>query len=240
MIPLLLAWATTAQAWSVEEVQTRLSEVAGHRRLRLQREAPAVSEPELRKVVAGAVVTGTRDATMGSKAYGAAILSVGLPTLWAALNDETRHPGYTAVAYSELLEGRVCHSGRRVLQYLPVPFITDRWWIGVLTANAGVRSASGGSVRELAFDSLTDPALVKSPGGREMIQSAQPIGFSRGAWFLVALDERSTYVEYYVHTDPGGKIPGSMASRFASRGVRENIEAIQRFAKEVRPSCPIE
>ena len=32
-------------------------------------------------------------------------------SLHTALNDETRHPGYTAVAYSELVSGRPCRSG---------------------------------------------------------------------------------------------------------------------------------
>lgn len=236
----MLAWAATAQAWTIEDLQARLSEVESHRGLRIQPSAPTPSDGELRKVVGGAVVTGLLDSSSGSKAYGAAIITVGLPNLWAALNDETRHPGYTAVAYSELVEGRICHSGRKVLQYLPVPMLADRWWIGILTKNGKVSTASGGSVRELAWQSSTDATLVTSDGGQKMIDSAEPIGFSRGAWFLIALDERSTYVEYYLHTDPGGRIPGGMASMFASRGVRENIEAIQRFAKEAKPSCPIE
>jgi hypothetical protein len=31
-----------------------------------------------------------------------------------------------------------------------------------------------------------------------------------------------------------------MASMFATKGVREAITAVQRFATEARPSCPIE
>ncbi len=214
--------------------------MAAHRGLRIHASAPSPSDNDLRKVAGGAVVTGLLDSSTGSKAYGAAIVNVGIGQFWAALNDETRHPGYTAVAYSELLEGRVCQSGRKVLQYLPVPMLSDRWWIGTLTKNGKVHQASGGAVRELAFASSVDPALVTTDSGQKMIAKAEPIGFSNGAWFMVALDERSTYVEYYLHTDPGGRIPGGMASMFATRGVRENIEAIQRFAKEAKPSCSIE
>ena len=225
---------------TAEQLLARLDEVAQQRNLRIHASAPVPSEAELRKVAGGAIVTGLLDSSSGSRAYGAAVVNVGIGQFWAALNDETRHPGYTAVAYSELLEGRVCQSGRKVLQYLPVPMLADRWWIGILTKNGKVHQASGGSVRELAFSSSVDPALVTSDSGKKMIGQAQPIGFSKGAWFMVALDERSTYVEYYLHTDPGGRIPGGMASMFATRGVRENIEAIQRFAKEAKPSCSIE
>ncbi len=191
-------------------------------------------------MASGAVVTGQVDASEGSKAWGAAVVSVPIAKLWAALNDETRHPGYTAVAYSELISGRTCRSGRRVLQYLPVPMLADRWWIGVLTMNSKITQASGGSVRELSFASSVDASEVTSESGQKMIGKASPIGFSKGGWLLVALDERSTYVEYFVHTDPGGRVPSSMASMFANKGVRENISAIQRFAKEAKASCPVE
>ena len=241
LFALLAPWLTQATlAWTPEGLSGRLVEIEAHRDLRIEGSAPIPTDGDLRKVAGGAIVTGLLDSSNGSKAYGAAIVDLPIANFWAALNDETRHPGYTAVAYSELVSGRVCGSGRKVLQYLPVPMLADRWWIGVLTKNSRVQTASGGAVRELAWSSTTDDALIVTESGRSMIAKAQPIGFSRGAWFLVALDERTTYVEYYLHTDPGGRIPSGMASMFASRGVRENIEAIQRFAKEARPSCAIE
>jgi len=171
-----------------------------------------------------------------------AIVPVSIGRFWAALNDETRHPGYTAVQYSELLEGSVCRPGRKVLQYLPipVPFVAGRWWIGMPNPNRRLHTASGGAVRELAFTSSTDPSLVHSAGGQKVIRRAQPLGFSRGGWLLVALDEDSTYVEYYLHSDPGNGVPSSMAAMFASKGVKNTIQAIERFAKEAQPSCAIE
>ena len=167
-------------------------------------------------------------------------MPVSIGKFWAALNDETRHPGYTAVQYSELISGSVCKSGRRVLQYLPVPMLSDRWWIGVITANSKLMTESGGAVRELSFASSVDPAEVTSEAGQKMIAQAEPLGYSRGGWFMVAVDERNTYIEYYLHTDPGGRIPASMASMFATRGVRENIEAITRYAKEAKSTCAVQ
>lgn len=226
-------------AWTPEALQARLEQVQEHRKLRMT-SAPTPSATDLRKAAGGNIVTGLLDSSSGNRAYGIAILPVPISRFWAALNDETRHPGYTAVAYSELLEGRACASGRKVLQYLPVPLMSDRWWIGVLTKNSRVQTASGGAVRELSWKSETDPSLIHSESGQKMITKGVPIGFTRGAWFLVALDERSTYVEYYLHSDPGGRIPMGMANMFATRGVREAIQAIHKFAREARPACPIE
>lgn len=240
MYALLACLLTTAFAVDADAVEARLAEIEALRELRIQRSAPRVASADVRKAAGGTVVTGLLSSDTGSKAYGVAVVDVGIGRFWAALNDETRHPGYTAVSYSELVSGRVCQSGRRILQYLPVPMLSDRWWIGILTSNGKLMSQSGGSVRELSFASSTDPSEVTSESGKKMIDNGVPLGFSKGGWFMVAVDDRHTYVEYYLHTDPGGRIPGSMASMFATKGVRQNIEAMVRYAKEAKSSCAIQ
>ena len=240
MIAGLWLAAGTADAFTGEELAARLAQIEDDRQLRIWPNAPRPSEAELKKIATGAVVTGLIDSANGSKAYGAAVVPVSIGLFWAALNDETRHPGYTPIAYSELLSGRICGSGRHVLQYLPIPMIADRWWIGILTSNQKLMTASGGSLRELSWGSSVDVAEITTESGKKIIGQAEPIGFSKGAWFLVALDPQSTYLEYYLNTDPGGSIPSSMAAMFATKGVREAITAVQRFATEAKPSCPIE
>lgn len=230
-----IAWAVTPEA-----LTARLAEIAEQRTLRIHASAPIPSDADLRKAATGVVVTGQLDASSGTRAYGVAVVPLSIGTFWAALNDETRHPGYTAIEYSELLSGRACGSGRHVLQYLPIPMMADRWWIGVLTKNNKLMQASGGAIRELAWSSSVDQAELVTDSAKKIVTQAEPIGFSKGAWFVVALDERTTYVEYYLHSDPGGSISPGMASMFATKGVRETIAAIQRFAKEGHPACPIE
>jgi hypothetical protein len=239
LIVALWMWLSVAWGVDADALEATLAEAAPLRDWRIY-QAPTPSSGDVRKAAGGTVVTGLLSSNTGSKAYGIAVVPVSIGHFWAALNDETRHPGYTAVDYSELVSGSVCKSGRQVLQYLPVPMLSDRWWVGTLTMNSKLQSQSGGAVRELAFSSSVDPALVSSSSGQKMIANASPIGFSKGSWFLVAVDERHTYVEYFLHTDPGGRIPGGMASMFATKGVRQNIEAIVRFSKEAKPSCAIE
>lgn len=237
---MLLLWLSLwSAAWAVtpEQVEAKLSDVAAHRSVRITRGAPTPTSADVRKAVGGTPVTGLLDA---GRVYANALVNLGIASLWAALNDETRHPGYTAVTYSELLSGQPCRSGRRVLQYVPVPMISDRWWIGILTINQDLQRQSGGAVRELAWNSSVDPAEVTTVSGQKMIAQGAPIGFTRGGWFLVAIDDRNTFVEYYVHSDPGARVPSYVANMAATRGVRETIDAIVRFAKEGRPSCPIQ
>lgn len=229
-----------AAQWTADDLSSRLQEIEEHRKLRVwQTRAP--SESDLRKVAAGNVVSGLLGSSGGSRAYGAAIVPHPIGKFWAALNDETRHTGYTAVDYTEILEGRPCSSGRKILQYLEIPVfgMSARWWIGIRKTNYKLQTASGGAVRELFWSSSVDPSLVTTDSGKKMINQGVPIGFTKGAWFLVALDERSTYVEYYVHSDPGGSISSSMAGMFANKGVKDAFKAITRFAQERSPSCPI-
>ncbi len=225
-----LGWASTP-----DQVAIRVAAVERLRALRAEGRAPRPSVAEIRKTAQGTIITGLA----GSTAWGAAVLDVPIGQLWAGLNDETRHPGYTATAYSEILSGQACRSGREVFQYLPVPMISDRWWISTLRHNHQLARDSGGSVRELYFRGNMDPSRVTSPAARKLLPQAAPIGSTRGGWFLVAIDPFSTYVEYHSNTDPGEGVPQSLASRLATKGVRDTIEAMERFAKEGNPACPV-
>ncbi len=234
---LLLCFLTVTFGATFEAVEARLTEIEPLRELRIRARAPRPSMADVRKATQGAVVVGLT----GGRAWGVAVINVPIGKLWAGLNDETRHPGYTAVAYSELLTGRPCASGRSVLQYLPipVPMVDDRWWIGHLRSNDRIARESGNSVRELVWISSVDPVAVTTVSGQKIIEKAVPITSSRGSWFLVAIDQFSTYIEYFSSSNPGEGIPTSVASRLATQGVRETIDAMQKFAKQGNPVCPV-
>jgi hypothetical protein len=231
-----------AEAATLAEVEARLAAVEPLRPLRAVKDAPRLSADEVRRAVDGSIVTGLKTVpgqAYGS-AYGAAVLDVSIGKFWAALNDETNNP-YTEVDYSELQAGSICSSGRKVFQYLDMPvMISDRWWIGILTANSSLARESGGSVRELSWRSSIVLAEVVTPGAQRMAAAGEPIGSTRGAWFAVAIDAYTTWVEYFGVSDPGGAIPSSIASTAATKGVRGNFESIRQFAKEGKPVCPVQ
>lgn len=231
----LLLFVALCSAVSPDRVAARVAAVESLRELRVRQAAPRPGPDTIRRAAQGTIVTGLS----GDTAWGVAVLDVPIGKLWAGLNDETRHPGYTATGYSELLSGKPCASGRRVFQYLPVPFVTDRWWIASLRHNGKLARESGGSVRELFFKSSVDPSEVTSAAARKLMADAAPIGFTRGGWFLVAVDAYHTYVEYHSKTNPGEGVPASLAKRLAAKGVEETIAAMEKFAKEGNPVCPV-
>ncbi|MDG1479415.1 MAG: hypothetical protein P8R54_07480 [Myxococcota bacterium] len=231
----MLLFLAVAFAATYDQIQARLTEVEPLRESRLERGAPRSSEDDIRKAAQGTVSVHVS----GHKAWATTVINLPIGKFWAGLNDETRHPGYTAVAYSELLKGSPCQSGRAVLQYLPVPMVSDRWWIGHIRSNNSIARESSNSVREMVWRGSIDPSEVNTESGRKIIDKAEPIGSTRGGWFLVALDQFSTYVEYYSKTNPGEGIPSSISSRLAAQGVRDNIAAMKKFATTGRPVCRV-
>ncbi len=232
MIALLIAAAFAA---TYDQIQARLAEIEPLRESRLERGAPRSSEDDIRRASQGTVAVHVS----GYKAWATAVIDLPIGKFWAGLNDETRHPGYTAVAYSELIKGSPCESGRAVLQYHPIPMVSDRWWIGHIRTNSNIARESSNSVRELVWRGSVDPAEVTTESGRKIIDKAEPVGSTRGGWFLVAVDQFATYIEYYSNTNPGEGIPSSISSRLAAQGVRDNIEAMKKFATTGRPVCRV-
>ena len=237
---MIAVWlVATSLAGSGELVMERLAEVEQLRAYRMARSAPALTEQEHRDVAAGKVVTGlvSVDGHRAKKAYGAAVFDVPIGKLWSALNDDQAQVAYTDIGYSELLSGEPCSSGRQVFEFLPLPVVTDRWWITNIRLNTGLMRASEGRVREFAWQSSDDYSVLRSTEGRSMADKGMPVTFNRGGWFLVDLDGERTLAEYFVWTDPGGSIPASSATLFAGSSIRKAFDDMERLARD-GASCP--
>jgi hypothetical protein len=234
----LALWAV---AWAVdaEQVVARVGETAELRALRDAPGAPAIPEEAYRAAAAGEIRTGLQavEGHAAKKAWGVAVVDQGIGSLWSALNDDAGRVAHTRLSASELVAGSACADRRAVLQFLPVPLISDRWWISHLQVNRRLMEASGGGVRELSWRSSVDPAEVRSASGQALIAEGTPLAFTKGGWLLVALDPGHTLVEYYVWTDPGGRVPAGVASSFAAGGITETIAGLGAQAR-AGAACP--
>lgn len=226
-----------ALAFTPEELQGKLDQIVHFREQRSVTNGPAITADDRKKAASGSVQTGLR----GGAVYGVGILKAPIARLWAALNDEAGQMRYTKVTYSNLVSGTRCKPGRKILQMVdvPIPFAPDKWWIGQPKANEPLLRNSGGVVRELAFSSSVNLALITNPADHALASAASPIGYSKGAWFLVALDARHTYLEYHAYTNPGSGVPQGLATRLAVGAIKDNFHAMETFATQGNPSCPI-
>jgi hypothetical protein len=241
---MLVAWCVwMVGALAAHPVIETVEATRTARALRMADGVPAVSRADYELAAAGEVATGllTVEGNPAKKSYGVTVFDVPIERVWAAINDESKHVGNTQLGYAELVKGRPCESGRRVLQYLPidVPMVADRWWVTIRVTNDKIASASGGRVRELVWSSAPDGSDVTSEVGRQHMAAGVMVGFTRGSWYLTALDEGHTLVEYYTWVDPGGDLSPNVMSMFAGRSMRKTFEQMEAIARLPELNCKV-
>jgi hypothetical protein len=235
----LVLWMMVAQAVTPELVAARVAETSAWRGMLQDRQKPAISADAYARAAAGDVPTGlvTVSGYSFKKAWGVGVVSVPIGRMWAAVNDDASKVAWTDLDYLEILSGRACQSGRRVFQFLPVPLLTDRWWVIDVRQNDGLASASGGRMREQSWATNGDFSLptasTQAWGAKGM-----PIASTQGSWVLIDLDGANTLVEYYTWADPGGSIPASIANTFADSGIEGSVRTFEKLAK-AGPGCPV-
>lgn len=235
-----MLWMIAAHAYDADALLARVAEVAPLRTQRMTERAPKLTEAEYRKVAEGAVVTGVLkiEGHAAKLGYGVGVLDVGIDALWAGLNDETRHGDLSALSHVEVVSGAACADRRKVLMVLPLPMIADRFWVNENRYNSTLASASGGRVRELVWSSVADPAsAVTSAPGKAAIDGLVPVGFNKGAWLLVALDDGHTLAEFTSWVDPGGSVPTGAASMFATAGIEDTFTSMATYARRGDLPC---
>lgn len=233
----LLSVATWAATWDGATLDRRLAEIDGLRALRIAADRPALPASDRGRAAAGEIVTGLV-AMPGSAArlgWGMAVVDVGIDRMFAALADDARKPQYSSLEATHQIGGAPCGDRRRVFQYLPMPVVSDRWWVVDQAVNRDIHAASAGAVRETTWNSVQGD-LALPPEVQVLAAKGVRVAFTRGAWFLVALAPDRTWVEYHAWSDPGGSVPASVASRFAASGIPDAIEGMVRLAR-AGPGC---
>lgn len=235
---LLLALSLAASAADTATITRRLEETSSLRASLRDTAKPAVPAEAYVAAASGSVPTGVVSASSSAnkKAWGVAVVDVPIGRMWAAINDDPNKVEWTALDHLALLGGSYCQSGRTVFQFLPVPMLTDRWWVVNVRYNDTIHSQSGGRMREQSWRSATPPALPAET--QSWADQGIPINSTQGSWVLIDLDGSSTLVEYYTWTDPGGSLPTSVANSFAASGIEDTIRTMTKLAKH-GPSCPV-
>lgn len=233
----MLTLMAAAFAVSPEVVLARVDEITPLRASLADKHKPSIPRDAYAAAAGGKVPTGLVSVADAShkKAWGVAVLDVPIDRLWAAINDDPSKPTYTPLEYVEILKGRACQAPRRVFQFVPVPLLSDRWWVIDVGYNEPLAAASQGRVREQhwATDGNFDTPTATSQAWAD---KGIHVGFTRGSWVLIDLDGASTLVEYYTWADPGGSLPAGIANSFADNGISDTLTNMARLAK-AGPTC---
>lgn len=241
MVWSLLLWMSWGWAGPAPELPAVLQQSASWRALRVVEGAPVIPADEYARVAKGEVITGLRsvEGVPAKKSYGVAVIDAPIDRLWGAINDESLHAQYTSLDYAELVKGAPCQSGRHVFQYLPsgVPMVENRWWVTVRDTNAGISARSGGKARELVWHNTPDGSEVTSAAGRSYMSQGVMVGFTKGSWFLLAVNDHQTLVEYYTWVDPGGNLSPAVMSWFATKTIVKTFENMTALSRDTRLKC---
>jgi hypothetical protein len=232
---LSLSVSFAADSYDAEALLARLGDLEQYRSSLLSETTPNVPDEAYRKAAEGSWVTGLKEVPGESAqiGWGIGIYDIPIERLWAGVNDEMNHTGMTPVDFTEIVKGKVCEDKRHILMALPIPVISDRWWIVRNSLNPGLVKTTGGAMRELSWTEVSDPwNHPKSAAAKERVEDQVAVPFTRGAWLLMALDDGHTFVEYHAWSDPGGYIPAGPASTFASGSIDQTLQAMEDYGKK--------
>lgn len=234
-----IAWSDPGADPAV--IADRLAEVAPLRAQRITDYAPPIPEDAWQRAASGEIVTGVT-AVAGHRAkagWGVAVLPVGVDQMWSGLSDERSHRSLLGLAHVEIVQGQPCADLRHVMMVMPLPIVSDRWWVVENRYNHALAAQTDGQVRELTWTGITDPLSESiSAAGLAHIDGAVAVTFNHGAWLLIGLDEDHTMVEYFSWSDPGGELPAGPASAFASTAIADTIAAMGKYAASGQSPCP--
>lgn len=230
---------SVALAIEPEMVVRRAADSEALRSVRLDSKAPVLDPSVIRRAANGEIVTGlvTVEGHAAKKVWGVAVFDVPIGRYWAAVNDDQSKVDVTPIDYAEILQGKLCDAPRRVFQFLPVPLMTDRWWIIDIRYNEALFARTQGRIREQSWATNGDWTLPTATT-REWADKGMHINSTVGSWFLVDLDGSHTLVQYYTWSDAGGSIPAGMASSFAANGVDKTLKTLADLAR-TGTHCPI-
>ena len=204
------------------------------RSYRLGTSVPNLSMSAYQQAASGTVVTGLE----GKVGWGIGVFDLGIQELYAAINEEESHTGLSPVNYTKILKGEPCSNQRHVMMHLPIPMLSNRWWVTRQGTNPAMRTKSNGQMAELTWQAIDDDAeFTLDAESLSYTQSAVWVTESQGAWLLIRLDDSYTLGEYHAWSDPGGYIPAGLASSLSATGIEDTFTAMRSFAKENSERC---
>ena len=225
----LLLTAGESVASEVSELVAEVRVLEAHRVHRGAPEAPRIPGAAYARALAGETVSGIVgvEGVPSAKGWGVKVLNLPVEAVWAAVNDEMSQPGRLPVSYSAIVGGSPHRAERLVFQYMPLPWpFSDRWWITRIHFSEQLYEQSRGRMWEMYWEDEMDFFPRGHREAQALADDGYPVSWTRGAWLLIPLSDGRTLVEYYVWSDPGGRLPAGPASRFAAGAVEETLNEI--------------
>jgi hypothetical protein len=221
-----------------EELLGEIRSLDAHRGHLVFKARPNITDAQYLEALSGTPVSGIfiDEGQEQGQGWGLTVFNHPVEKVWAAIVHEEAMDGKFSLGVSTILQGQPFQNGRLIFQTLelPRPF-SDRYWITRATHGSEAYRASGGSLWEVAWEDVKDVSLRGTPYA-SYEEEGTPVEWTVGAWLLVPLSDGTTLVEYVVSSAPGGRVPASLAARFAPGQVLQTLEGMQKFVVEENKS----
>ena len=221
-----------------EELLAEIRSSDAHRSHLVFKARPSITDAQYLEALGGVPLSGIfiDEGQEEGQGWGITVFDHPVEKVWAAIIHEEAMDGKFSLGVSTILQGQPFRNGRLIFQTLelPRPF-SDRYWITRATHGSKAYSASGGSLWEVAWADVKDVSLQGTPYA-SYEEEGTPVEWTVGAWLLVPLSDGTTLVEYVVSSAPGGRVPASLAARFAPSQVLQTLDGMQMFVVEENKS----
>jgi hypothetical protein len=238
-IALLAARAARAGNLSPDEVLAEVRALDVFRANRIAN-APRIPDSAYRTAATGRVSKAVipSGGSAAGKAWGVYVSNVPVETFWKAINDEPHVVGWLPVDESAVLQGRARGNDALVFQYIsvPVPGVSDRYWITRGRFNAQMFADSSRKLWELSWTQDKNASLAGTQW-ESKVADAVLVPRSDGSWLLIPLTDGRTVVEYTAWSDPGGNIPVWVTNRLGAGAIADSILGAEKMARQHIPSC---
>ena len=210
--------------------------------LRVHRQAnklPTIPKETYAQVSINHIVTGLTDVGDDAKVgWGVGIFPVSIEEMYAALNEEVQHVPSSPVNVTEVIQGTACTNGRVVFMNLPIPMLSDRWWVTTQGTSPEIRRVSQGQMAELTWNTIPNFTVSNLPSHlQHHTVDGVHVQESSGGWLLIKIDDTHTLGEYHSWSDPNGYIPASIASTLSAQGIERVFDSMLQYAQTNTEKC---
>ena len=196
--------------------------------LRVHRQAnklPTIPLETYAQVSINHIVTGLTDVGDDAKVgWGVGIFPVSIEEMYAALNEEVQHVPSSPVNVTEVIQGTACTNGRVVFMNLPIPMLSDRWWVTTQGTSPEIRRVSQGQMAELTWNTIPNFTVSNLPSHlQHHTVDGVHVQESSGGWLLIKSTTRTPSVNTILGLTQTGISPQALQALSVHRVLNEYL-----------------
>ncbi|MEC7983989.1 MAG: hypothetical protein VX278_02425 [Myxococcota bacterium] len=217
-----------------------LEETAPYRNMRLGEGIPQIPEEAYQRAAQGEIITGIQEVSghSASIGWGVAVLKAPIDDFWAGINDGEAHVGKTPIQFAKVISGEPCMDQREMLMILPIPIVSDRWWIIRSSTNPSLKLESKGRMREMSWSNVSNAEKRPLPEDlKERVEDKTVVDFTKGAWLVLQLDEEYILGEYHTWAIESNQLPFSVSKSIVRSSITKTIRAMESHTRTQPLRC---